>query len=170
LAVKYLDVFPREDMDQIVRGRVADLPILAAFRQPLWSATTLAILLGVLFMGASVALSFDGIRRRVPAVELRAEDGEVSITDGIAELKLPGDLAIKMGETRPGLVIFSHARHVDAESPTCIACHSGKFKMLPSNIDISPMKKMEYCGQCHDGVKAVGIRDKERCNSCHANK
>jgi c(7)-type cytochrome triheme protein len=170
LAVKYLEVFPREDMYQIARGKVAELPALTVLRQPLWSATTLAILLGVFFMGGSVALSFDGIRRREPAQTPPLEQGKVNIDTGLAELKLRGDLTIKMGETSPGLVVFSHLRHVDAKSPSCIECHSGKFKMLPSSIEVSPMKKMQYCGQCHDGVKAVGILDKERCNSCHSRK
>jgi len=170
LAVKYLEVFPREEMDQITRGKVAELPALSALRQPLWSATTLAILLGVFFVGTSVALSFDGIRRRVPAVELPVEQGNVSTSIDLSELKLPGDLAIKMGDASPGLVVFSHLRHVNAQSPSCTECHSGQFKMLASNVDISPMKKMQNCGQCHDGVKAVGILDKERCNSCHAKK
>jgi hypothetical protein len=30
------------------------------------------------------------------------------------------------------------------------------------------MKKMEYCGSCHDGMRAVGIRDRDRCTRCHA--
>lgn len=168
LAVKYLDVFPRSEMYEIARGKRSELPMLAAFRQPLWSATTLAFVVGVVFMGATVALSYDGIRRRVPAPgELAAEKGEVVIGAGLRELRVPGDLGIKMGKTSPGLVTFSHARHVELSNPSCIECHAGKFKMLATSADISPGKKMQLCGQCHDGSKAVSTLDKERCDSCH---
>jgi len=169
LAVKYLEVFPREEMDEIARGKRSELPVLAAFRQPLWSATTLALVVGLVFMGATVGLSYDGIRRRVPAPsELAAEKGDVNINAALGELRVPGDVAIKMGKTSPGVVIFSHARHVETANPDCTGCHTSQFKMLSTSPDISPGKKMQRCGQCHDGVKAVSTTDKERCDSCHA--
>jgi c(7)-type cytochrome triheme protein len=167
LAVKYLEVFPREEMKEIARGRRPQLPVLAAFRQPLWSATTLALVVGLLFMGATVTLSYDGIRRRVPAQGLPVETAEVDVSRGIAELRVPGDLPIKMGKTSPGLVMFSHTRHLDLKNPRCDNCHSGLFSLLATTPEISPGKKMDHCGRCHDGVKAVGIRDKERCDFCH---
>jgi c(7)-type cytochrome triheme protein len=171
LAVKYLDVFPREEMDEIAHGKRSELPVLAAFRQPLWSATTLAFVVGLVFMGATVALSYDGIRRRVPAPsELAAEKGDVNISAALGELRVPGDVAIKMGKTSPGLVIFRHARHVEASNPYCNGCHTGQFKMLSTSADISPGKKMQNCGRCHDGVKAVSTTDKERCDSCHSRR
>jgi hypothetical protein len=40
--------------------------------------------------------------------------------------------------------------------------------MLPTTADAEPMKKMEACGSCHDGIRAVGIRDKMWCGKCHA--
>jgi c(7)-type cytochrome triheme protein len=104
----------------------------------------------------------------VPAPELAAEKGDVNISVGLGELRVPGDVAIKMGKTSPGLVIFSHARHVEAANPNCTGCHTGQFKILSTSADISPGKKMQKCGQCHDGVKAVSTLDKERCDSCHA--
>lgn len=171
LAVKYLDVFPREEMDEIARGKRSELPVLGAYRQPLWSATTFALVAGIVFMGATVALSYDGIRRRVPAAtQLAVETGDVNIRAALGELRIPGDVAIKMGESSPGPVIFSHARHVQAAKPNCSECHSGQFKMLSTSADISPGKKMQRCGQCHNGVKAVSTTDKERCDSCHARR
>ena len=119
-------------------------------------------------MGTTVALSYDGIRRRVPAPELAPEKDNVNVSAALAEFRVPGDVAIKMGKTSPGLVIFSHARHVAAANPSCTGCHSGQFKMLSTSADVSPGKKMQRCGQCHDGVKAVSTTDKERCDSCHA--
>jgi c(7)-type cytochrome triheme protein len=168
LAVKYLDVFPRKEMDDIARGRRSELPVLAVLRQPWWSATTLALVFGIFFMGATVALSYDGVRRRVPALAPLAELGDVDVSGGLGELKVPNDVPIKMGKISPGLVMFSHARHVDRANPNCISCHTGQFKMLSTSADISPGKKMQRCGQCHDGAKAVSTTDKERCDSCHA--
>jgi c(7)-type cytochrome triheme protein len=171
LAVKYLEVFPRDEMKEIARGKRSELPALAAFRQPLWSATTLAFVMGAIFLTATVGLSYDGILRRIPATPLSSGNAaSVDIGKGLAELKMPGDLAIKKGNTSPGLVIFSHARHVDAKNPNCSSCHSGQFNMLSTSADISPIKKMENCGHCHDGTKAVAVFDKEKCDSCHSAK
>ena len=170
LAVKYLDVFPPEDMEEIAKGRRAELPALAAFRAPAWSATTLALVMGVIFVGASVALSYDGIRRRASVPRAIEEPGNVDVSKGLADLKLPADIAITMGKTSPGQCIFSHARHVDKKNPNCNTCHSSLFRMLPNTPDITPDRKMRNCGTCHDGVKAVGILQKERCDSCHARK
>jgi c(7)-type cytochrome triheme protein len=169
LAVKYLDVFPPEDMKEIAQGKRAELPAVAAFREPFWSTTTLAFVMGMIFMISTVALSYDGIRLRVPApTQLSEEPGSVEVSRGLAELKMPADIAVKKGKTSPGQVTFSHARHVDKKNPNCNACHAGLFRMLPTTADISPDKKMRNCGQCHDGVKAVGILQKERCDSCHS--
>jgi c(7)-type cytochrome triheme protein len=155
-------------MEEIALGKRAQLPALAAFRAPVWSATTVALLMCLIFMGASVVLAYDGIRRREAPVQLAEGSGAVDTNRGLAELKLPGPIAIKTGPTSPGQCIFSHARHVNAKDPSCSTCHSGLFRMLPSTPDIAPEKKMRNCGTCHDGVKAVGILQKERCDSCHA--
>lgn len=168
LAVKYLDVFPREDMKEIAQGKRAELPALAAFRQPLWSATTMAFVICVIVITATGALSFDGIRRRVSGTKPSEGVAQMDLSSGLAELKLPGPIAIKMGKTSPGQCVFSHARHMDAKNPNCNTCHPALFRMLQTTADITPDKKMRNCGQCHDGVKAVGILQKERCDSCHA--
>ena len=170
LAVKYLDVFPPEDMKEIAQGKRAELPALAAFRAPLWSATTLAFVVCVVVLGGAAALSYDGVKRRLPVVTLSEGAGALDVSKGLAELKMPGPIAIKMGETSPGQCVFIHARHVDQKNPNCSTCHSGLFRMLPTTADITPDKKMTNCGTCHDGVKAVGVRQKERCDSCHAKK
>jgi c(7)-type cytochrome triheme protein len=168
LAVKYLDVFPAEDMKEIAEGRRAQLPALTALRAPLWSATTLAFVMCLMFMTASVVLAYDGIRRRAAPVALAEGAGAVDLSKGLAELKMPGPIAIKMGPSSPGLCVFSHARHVNSNDPNCNTCHAGLFRMLPTTPDITPDRKMRNCGTCHDGVKAVGILQKERCDSCHA--
>lgn len=168
LAVKYLDVFPPEDMKEIASGRRAELPVLAALRTPAWSATTLALVLATIFMAGSVALSYDGIRRRSYAVAGEPQAVSIDVSRGLANLKMPGPIAIKMGKTSPGQSVFSHDAHVNKANPDCNVCHDRLFRMLPTTADITPHKKMRNCGACHDGVKAVGIMQKERCNSCHA--
>lgn len=166
LAVKYLEVFPSEEMDEIAIGRFAELPASAAFRQPMRSATTVAFVLGFVFMFGAVALSYDGIRLRVPA-EPPSDQTQVKLDSALEKLMVPDRLLIKMGTASPGPVFFSHKQHVAANNPVCVNCHEGKFKLLATSAELTPMKKMNFCGECHDGVKAVGIRDKARCNSCH---
>nr|ART35730.1 B58 [uncultured bacterium] len=169
LAVKYLGVFPADEMDEITVGKLAELPAPAAFRQPLRSATTLAFVVGFVFMSGAVALSYDGIRLRV-IPQVNAEQGDVNIDRGLNHLSVPDRILMKMGADSPGQVAFNHKQHIDAHQPACNTCHAEKFKLLESSEELTPMKKMNYCGDCHDGVKAVGIRDKARCNSCHEPK
>jgi c(7)-type cytochrome triheme protein len=169
LAVKYLQVFPPDEMEEIAGGRIAELPAPAAFGQPLRSATTFAFVLGCVFMFGAVALSYDGIRLRVPA-EKPIEQGEVKIDRALEHLKVPDLIPIKLGPESPGQVVFNHQIHLDAHHPDCTTCHAGKFQLLEASADLTPMKKMNYCGECHDGVKAIGIRDKARCDSCHEPK
>ena len=169
LAVKYLDVFPTEEMDEIALGKRAELPAPIAFQQPLRSATTIAFLLGFIFMFGAVALSYDGIRLRVPATDT-IDEGTPNTTVALAEFNIPDRILIRMGKESPGPVFFSHKQHINAESQVCVTCHAGKFKLLESSADVTPLKKMDYCGECHNGMKAVGIRDKARCNSCHERK
>lgn len=169
LAVKYLGVFPSEEMDEIAIGKLAELPAPAAFRQPLRSATTFAFVLGFVFMFGAVALSYDGIRLRVP-VEPPNDQVPVKLDGALEKLIVPERLLIKTGPSSPGPVFFSHKQHVDANTPVCVNCHEGKFRLLVTSAELPPMKKMDHCGECHDGVKAVGIRDKARCDSCHERK
>ena len=170
LAAKYLEVFPPEDMKKVVLGKRSELPALVALRQPLWSATTAALVVGVIFLGASIALSYDGIRRRAPSKVQVEATGNVDLRVALTDLRMPGDIAIRMGRTSPGLVVFSHSQHVNSQNPNCTECHSGQFKMLATSPDIDPGRKMRNCGQCHDGVKAIAVFDKERCDSCHRSK
>jgi c(7)-type cytochrome triheme protein len=169
LAVKYLEVFPTEEMNEIAGGRLAELPATAALRQPLRSATTLAFVLGCLFLFGAVALSYDGIRLRVPT-ESPVEQAAVNIDQPVQNLSVPDRISIKMGTSSPGQVTFDHKKHIDTHHPDCTTCHEGKFRFLKTSADLTPGKKMYYCGDCHDGIKAVAITDKARCESCHAPK
>jgi hypothetical protein len=39
--------------------------------------------------------------------------------------------------------------------------------MVKTLVEYPGAKKMDNCGVCHDGRKAVGIRDRQRCDACH---
>lgn len=169
LAVKYLNVFPQEEMDEIAQGKRSELPAHAAFNQPLWSTTTLSFALGAIFMFSAVALSYSGIKQRPPAQTFN-ETGIVNIEKGLEKFNIPIKVHIKMGAISPGEVVFDHKTHVSLNNFNCINCHSGQFRLLNTSADISPDKKMQNCGSCHDGSnpKAVAITDKLRCYICHA--
>jgi c(7)-type cytochrome triheme protein len=172
LAVKYLNIFSPEEMKEAVAGRRAELPVPALLQQPLRSATTLSFALGAVFMLCAGALAFDGVRLRVPArpLELSDQMNGMDLSRGFAQFNPPDKIAIKMGRASPGQVVFNHARHLDAHHPSCVTCHSGQFMMLKTSADITPDKKMTNCGSCHDGIRAVSVRDEKRCDTCHTAK
>ncbi len=66
-----------------------------------------------------------------------------------------------------GKVVFSGDAHKAAK---CDDCHkSGLFKMKKGG-DVMTMKDMEagkFCGACHDGTKAFGVKDPAGCAKCH---
>jgi c(7)-type cytochrome triheme protein len=86
-------------------------------------------------------------------------------------LRLPRDGALPQGEGSPGPVTFSHASHVDAESPRCVTCHPLAFSILqrvstakrPAITHDAMEKKGQACGACH-GKGAFGFDD---CTMCH---
>jgi c(7)-type cytochrome triheme protein len=170
LAVRYLDVFPREEMAAVARGRLPELPAPAALGRSLRGATGLSLFLGVAFVGGAAVLGYDGVRLRPLASAPAAEDASVAVPELATPLRVPAAVTIRRGATSPGAVVFSHATHVNARRPNCVACHSApdRFRILQTSADPTPTAKMNACGRCHDGTRAVGIRDKQRCDACHA--
>lgn len=69
--------------------------------------------------------------------------------------------------------IFSHKRHLAREKQKCTACHPGVFimkvddKVVKQGLTMEQMEKGEYCGDCHDGVKAFSVSTEESCKKCH---
>jgi c(7)-type cytochrome triheme protein len=85
--------------------------------------------------------------------------------------RLPGELPLKRGADSPGKVVFRHQSHVDADKPTCLACHPERFSLLGSSgtekrpaITHERMSAGRDCGACH-GKEAFGLDD---CTQCHA--
>lgn len=67
-----------------------------------------------------------------------------------------------------GKVVFDGKAHAD-KGAKCADCHSGLFKMKKGG-DTMTMKDMEagkYCGACHNGTKAFGVKDQPSCAKCH---
>jgi len=65
-----------------------------------------------------------------------------------------------------GKVIFDGKAHASAK---CNECHPTIFKMK-KGADVMTMKDMEagkYCGICHNGTKAFGVKDASNCIKCH---
>ena len=81
--------------------------------------------------------------------------------------------AVPAGKTvefeKGGKVIFDGKAHAD-KGAKCADCHqSGLFKMKKGG-DVITMKDMEagkFCGGCHNGTKAFGVKDAASCAKCH---
>ena len=67
-----------------------------------------------------------------------------------------------------GTVTFSGDDHGD-ENYTCADCHSGLFAMKfgTAKMTMAAMRRGEYCGACHNGVRAFPTDDPNRCGECH---
>ncbi|MEK6697509.1 MAG: cytochrome c3 family protein [Nitrospirota bacterium] len=65
-------------------------------------------------------------------------------------------------------VVFDGKTHAD-KGNKCADCHPGLFKMK-KGADTMTMKDMEagkFCGTCHNGTKAFGVKDAASCAKCH---
>ncbi|HXK60110.1 MAG TPA: Ni/Fe-hydrogenase cytochrome b subunit [Acidobacteriota bacterium] len=166
LAVKYLRVFPAEELRAAGEG-LPELPVVTALRRPLTSpALVVLVVAGVLAVaGSGLAYSaFSG----------RPSDGSASsgtllpdISRGVTELHL-SDVDFISSPDSPGKVTFRHGSHVDFDRPACADCHSGRFSMLSrSSLEGVDMHDEQHCGACHDGQKSFSVTDD--CSSCHGN-
>ena len=68
----------------------------------------------------------------------------------------------------PGKVTFEHAAHL-AQGRKCPDCHPKLFKMQEgaAKLNMDSMGEGQTCGACHDGQKAFGVMDGEKCATCH---
>ncbi|HYL82245.1 MAG TPA: c(7)-type cytochrome triheme domain-containing protein, partial [Candidatus Acidoferrum sp.] len=67
-----------------------------------------------------------------------------------------------------GLVTFQHASHL-GRGAKCGDCHPKLFKMQKGGdkLNMNDMGEGKACGTCHDGQKAFGVMDGDRCTTCH---
>jgi len=174
LAVKYLPIFPAETLP---RRRKAELPAVAALRQPLMSATTLALVIGGTLMLMALGLAYSGIRQRIPAVLMTTVEADtVDRLRGIQHYNAPPEVVFDRCAISPGKVTFRHWSHADADMPNCTVCHSSMFKLLkPARVSGEKVDyhAVEKCGSCHNGMTVMShkrvfdLRDRNNCMKCH---
>ncbi len=91
-----------------------------------------------------------------------------------AQVRVPPDFAMKPGESSPGPVTFSHARHL-ARVGKCTTCHMKDFKMkrgASGPITLEAKQEGRFCGACHDGKHEMGgsvVFAIDECDRCHKN-
>ena len=78
-----------------------------------------------------------------------------------------GDRTFKPQGAKP--VFFSHERHVNLSGKKCSACHYHTFQMAEESykMNMEMINKGQFCGICHNGERAFGVKDKANCDKCH---
>lgn len=71
-------------------------------------------------------------------------------------------------------VTFSHKVHTMDAGLECDSCHDELFEMEygtaseKDDFTMSSLEEGNYCGACHDGDTAFGVKDEAQCSACHA--
>jgi c(7)-type cytochrome triheme protein len=174
-AVKYLPVFPPEETEG--GKETADVEWLApnVLRQPLFSSTTLALVLGGLFLGGSLLLGANGLWYRMQMKSISVSKAALS-PPGFAGryFIMPPDVTLPSTEASPGEVTFRHSSHLDAKQANCAQCHNQRFRILkasmhrPATAGARDLHSAQFCGACHDGEKSFSV--KQDCQLCHQEK
>jgi hyperosmotically inducible protein len=90
-------------------------------------------------------------------------------------LSLGNVMAVPPGKTvefasSMGKVVFDGKVHADHGSK-CADCHSKpklcEMKKGGDKINMAAMNEGKFCGACHDGKKAFGVKDATNCAKCH---
>ena len=115
------------------------------------------------------------IRRAISTAMLALAGALILLSTAMAQVKSPPDFTLPRGKDDPGIVTFSHEKHVAAGNK-CTDCHTKVFKMkkgTSGELTMAKMKAGEQCGACHNGKKEVGGKvvfvadDKANCERCH---
>jgi c(7)-type cytochrome triheme protein len=87
---------------------------------------------------------------------------------GKAAATVPAAIAFPPDPSSPGKVTFDHAAHL-AKGAKCADCHPRPFAMKKggTKLAMDAMGEGKTCGTCHDGQKAFGVLDGEKCDTCH---
>lgn len=174
-AVKFLPVFPPEEAAD--PKNIADAQWLApnVLRQPLFSSTTLALVLGGLFLAGSLLLGGNGLWHRLQMKTVAASKPALS-PPGFAGryFTMPPDIILPTTEASPGEVTFRHSSHLDPKQANCTPCHAQRFRILKVNVPPTTtagardLHSDQFCGACHNGEKSFSV--KEDCQPCHQEK
>lgn len=169
LAVKYLRVFPPED---VARPAAVELPAPAVLRRLRQGSTAVVATVGGVFLVLVLALSYSGLRLRPTPARAASPAGEVDLRRGLEHFTVPPEIVYRRSEASPGTVTFSHASHIDWNHPRCTTCHHQPYSLVtPVSERSSPrtppgdMHAETFCGRCHNGEQAFAL--KEDCAACH---
>ena len=79
-----------------------------------------------------------------------------------------GTLPTTTASGSPGPVTFIHKAHL-ARGAKCADCHPQLFKMQRGGVtlNMNDMAEGKACGTCHNGQKAFGVMDGDKCATCH---
>ncbi len=116
-------------------------------------------------MGLAASLGLLGMAGVVVAneAETPASAGEVMLSWGNTQ----------MIAKKPADVMFSHQVHVITNGLDCDSCHPDTFKKkrgstaANGDYNMASLEEGKYCGICHDGDTAFGVKDPETCKTCH---
>lgn len=160
LAVRYLDVFPKEELDDQEGG--LEVGMSWKFLAGMW----LVVLLGLVTYGMATSRENNEAQKPPSKIERAVSPMEDQDLD-----QLPEDMVFDQNEDSPAQVIFSHETHMMMQdNVSCEPCHprlyTYKFDPL-RNVKMSGevMHTDRSCGYCHNGEDAFGIDDD--CEMCH---
>jgi c(7)-type cytochrome triheme protein len=78
--------------------------------------------------------------------------------------KIGGDITFRVKGASN--VKFSHDIHVGRNGLKCAECHRlYNIAKMSSGTRMTDMQNGKYCGACHNGQKAFGVKDS--CQRCH---
>jgi c(7)-type cytochrome triheme protein len=174
-SVKYLPVFPSEETEDAKETADAEWLAPNVLRQPLFSSTTLALVLGGLFLGSSLLLGGNGLWHRMQMKNVSASKMVLSPPSSADHyFTMPPDITFQTAQASPGVVTFRHSSHVDTKQADCAQCHVQRFRILKVNAShpvlagVRDFHSDQFCGACHNGEKSFSV--KEDCQLCHQEK
>ena len=135
-AVKYLPVFPPEETEDAKETTDGEWLAPNVLRQPLFSSTTLALVLGGLFLGSSLLLGGNGLWYRMQMKKCRRKHGGGFTARCLRAryFTMPPDVTLPTAEASPGEVTFRHSSHLDDKQANCTQCHVQRFRILKANV------------------------------------
>jgi len=88
-----------------------------------------------------------------------------------AALSVMGGGDVAFAPKGVGKVVFKHEYHVTVKGITCANCHDKTFQMRGEaslyKMDMAILTKGQFCGICHNGIRAFDVKDEKNCKRCH---
>lgn len=165
LAVKYLPVFPKEEL-------MGEAQRWVRRPRPALSRGVLVTLWSLLLVGiVGVAYSSARNGHAAPASPSAVTEAAVVPVALPAHLRLPAPFTFPTSEDSPGPVTFDHEAHVAAGPGACRSCHEALFALtasgrpLAGELTYERIHEGDLCASCHDGERAFAVD--EDCTFCH---